>query len=181
MNEKITPHIITCIALAAGINIVGGHIALLLKLPIYLDCMGTIVAGAVLGPVYGMIPGMISGLITGVTGDIYSIYFLPVQIVTGVMAGLLFQTKWIRGKRMPIGTLALTLPGTFVSAVISTILFGGVTSSGSSIIVLILRKLGVSMIASVFAVQIFTDYADRLLAVMAAFAILKKLPQDFQS
>ncbi|MDO5293433.1 MAG: ECF transporter S component [bacterium] len=178
MNRKSTPYKLTIVALAAVINILGGHLALALKLPIYLDSIGTVLVAAILGPVYGIIPGLLSGLITGVTGDIYSIYFAPVQIVTGIMAGMLFRTKWVKGKRMPLGVLAITVPGTLVSASISAILFGGVTSSGSSVIVFVLRKLGVSMTASVFAVQIITDYVDRFLAVALVAVILISIPRD---
>ncbi|MDO5521953.1 MAG: ECF transporter S component [bacterium] len=178
MNKKMTSYKLTIVALAAVMNILGGHLALALKLPIYLDSIGTVLIGAILGPVYGIIPGLLSGLITGVTGDIYSIYFMPVQLVTGIMTGILFRTAWVKGKKMPLGVLAITLPGTFVSASISAILFGGVTSSGSSMIVFVLRKLGVSMTASVFAVQIITDYADRFLAVAIVAVILISVPRE---
>ena len=50
-NKKITTYQICLVALAVGVNIVGGQIALFLKLPVYLDSIGTIFAGAVLGPV----------------------------------------------------------------------------------------------------------------------------------
>ena len=49
-NKKITTYQICLVALAVGVNIVGGQIALFLKLPFYLDSRGTIFAGAVLGP-----------------------------------------------------------------------------------------------------------------------------------
>ena len=44
-------------------------------------------AAAVMGPFYGMIPGIVSNLIGGVTTDIYALYYLPVQMITGCMAG----------------------------------------------------------------------------------------------
>lgn len=181
MNKRISSYKITIVALAAVINILGCHLALAIKVPIYLDSIGTIFAAAILGPVYGVLPGLISSLINGVTGDIFSIYFAPAQIVTGIMAGLVFKTKWMKGKRMPLGVFVMTIPGTIVSALISAILFGGVTSAGSSIIVFVLRKLGVSMTASVFAVQIITDYADRFLAVAIVMVVVLKMPQEFMS
>ena len=69
------------------INLSRGQIALLLRLPIYLDSFGTVFAAAVMGPFYGMIPGIVSNLIGGVTTDIYALYYLPVQMITGCMAG----------------------------------------------------------------------------------------------
>ena len=37
-------------AMAAGLNVAGGQLALMLRLPVYLDSIGTIFTGAFLGP-----------------------------------------------------------------------------------------------------------------------------------
>ena len=84
------------IALSAVINIIGGNLALVLRLPIYLDSIGTFLASALLGPVGGVLAGVVSGVISGITTDIYSLYFIPVQIVTGVAAGILFRTTLLK-------------------------------------------------------------------------------------
>ena len=47
-ENKINVYQICLVALAVGINIVGGQIALFMKLPVYLDSIGTILTGAVL-------------------------------------------------------------------------------------------------------------------------------------
>ncbi|MDQ9827017.1 hypothetical protein RFZ44_27485, partial [Acinetobacter sp. 163] len=78
--------------------------------------------------------------------DIYAFYFIPVQIMTGIMAGFVFKTSWIKKWKTPIGVLLISLPGTAVSAVITAFLFGGVTSSGSSILVVLLHKLGMNLV-----------------------------------
>lgn len=167
---------ITVIALAAVINVVGGQLALVLKLPIYLDMMGTLLVALLLGPIYGMIPGLISGILLGVTMDVYALYFLPVQLITGFVAGCMFKTKWMTRGRGLLGTWAITLPGTLVSATIAAFLFGGFTSSGSSVIVLLLRNLGFHEIASVFMVQVVTDYLDRIISITLVFFLVKALP-----
>ena len=98
------------VALGIVLNIVGAFIALNLRLPIYLDSVGTVLSGALLGPVYGVATGVLGSLISGITFDIYSLYYAPVQILTGLMAGLMFRTKWLQGYRLPIGGLAVSLP-----------------------------------------------------------------------
>lgn len=82
-KRKINTWQICLVALAVGINIVGGQIALFLKLPVYLDSIGTILTGALAGPWLGMIPNLISGIFMGMTVDIYSLYFAPVGMITG--------------------------------------------------------------------------------------------------
>ena len=87
-RKKMTVNQMVLIALAACINTAGGQAALALRLPVYLDSIGTILAGILLGPVYGMLPNLLSGILMGMTTDIYSLYFAPVGMVTGFMAGL---------------------------------------------------------------------------------------------
>ena len=49
--KKINVYSICFVALAAVLNIVGGNIALLLRLPIYLDSLGTMLTAALMGPI----------------------------------------------------------------------------------------------------------------------------------
>ena len=89
--RKFSTNKLCILALCSVINLIGGQIALLLRFPIYLDSFGTVFAAAVMGPFYGMIPGIVSNLIGGVTTDIYALYYLPVQMITGCMAGFVFR------------------------------------------------------------------------------------------
>ena len=89
--RKFSTNKLCILALCSVINLIGGQIALLLRLPIYLDSFGTVFAAAVMGPFYGMIPGIVSNLIGGVTTDIYALYYLPIQMITGCMAGFVFR------------------------------------------------------------------------------------------
>ena len=162
-------------ALCIALNMIGGTIALWLKLPVYLDSVGTILAGGLLGPLYGGAAGLGRALLCGFTSDVYALYFMPVGAITGLMAGVLFRKSFFRGFKMVLGTAVLTVPGTAVSASISAFLFGGVTSSGSSLLVQLFRHLGFSLMASAFAVQILTDYADRLISCGLVMALMSCL------
>ena len=93
--KKLTVVQVCFIALSAVINIIGGNLALVLRLPIYLDSIGTFLASALLGPVGGVLAGVVSGVISGITTDIYSLYFIPVQIVTGEAAGVFFLGHFV--------------------------------------------------------------------------------------
>ena len=179
------------LALAIVINVVGGQLALALRLPIYLDSIGTILIGAVLGPWCGLIPGLLGGLIMAFTGDIYSLYFAPVGMIVGFMSGLAHtgfsglrrtdDTSVINGSKdvaVMIGrAFLISLPGTVVSALICTVLFGGVTSSGSAVLVQFLAaKTPLGMTASIIVVQFLTDFCDRAVSLALVMAMLRVLP-----
>lgn len=167
---------LTFLALAAVLNLVGGTIALALRLPVYLDSLGTMLAAALLGPVQGMIPGLLSGLISGFTSDIYALYYIPVQLIIGLTAGLLFRHHRPSGWRLFPAAAVISLPGTVVSSAITATVFGGITSSGSTVLVQLLHKAGLNLTLSVCVVQAITDYVDRALVLFAAVAVLAVLP-----
>lgn len=179
--KKISTRTVTLLALCIALNVVGGNIALMLKLPVYLDSIGTVLAAAVFGPLGGMLAGGTTGLLMATT-DLYSLFFMPVQLLTGLVAGLLYRrVKPATFKNNWWLALAISLPGTIVSTIITVILFHGITSSGSSMLVQVLLGTGMSKPLAVFLIQIGTDYVDRFLTVYVVAlvyrAIRYKLPQ----
>lgn len=183
-KRKITPIQLCLTAMAVGINVAGGQLALMLRLPIYLDSVGTVFTGALLGPWFGMLPNLLSGIILGMTTDIYSLYFAPVGMITGFMAGLVWRgsggaravNKWPLG----LAALMVAVPGTLVSSLICAMVFGGITSSGSTVLVQLLARTPLGMTASIFLVQIITDYADRLVSLFLTARILRVLPRNLK-
>ena len=173
---RINTYQICLVAMAVVINIVGGQIALMLRLPVYLDSIGTILTGAVLGPWFGMLPNLLSGIFMGMTVDIYSLYFAPVGMITGIMSGILLHgetaVKSVKGRWIFLKGLGVSVPGTIMSAVINAVLFGGVTSSGSTVIVQLLARTPLGLTGSIFAVQFLTDYIDRCVSIFAVSMVL---------
>ena len=168
MNKTVNVKNITLISMGIALNVVGAFIALNLRLPIYLDSIGTILIACMLGPKYAVITGVGGSLVSGMTFDIYSLYFAPVQITTGYLAG-------------PLGTFIFTLPTSIISATIAAFLFGGVTSSGSSYIVQILSHFNVPVVVGVFVTQVFTDYADKFLAVVLVGIVVNSMPKALKT
>lgn len=186
-RSKMSAMKLCMLAMAVCINVAGGQLALMLRLPIYLDSIGTILTGLWMGPVCGILPNLLSGVILGMTTDIYSLYFAPVGMITGLMAGfagqfmkVLLIDRNVSKRKILLGAVLITIPGTAVSSVINAVLFGGVTSSGSAILVQLLSKTPLGLTGSIFAVQILTDYLDRVIALALAVTVLQVLPSDLR-
>lgn len=176
---KLTMPQMSFLALAAVLNIIGANLALFLKLPFYMDTLGTFLAAMLFGSIYSMIPGLLSGLLMGFTTDIYSLFFLPVQLIIGLTAGFFFHNRKSESRvALPFYALLVSLPGTVVSACISAFVFGGITSSGSTVFVQLLHRTGLNLTASVFCVQFLTDYIDRAIMLLVAALILGALPNS---
>ena len=174
-HMKFTTTKLAMIAMAICINYIGGQLALALRLPIYLDSVGTILIGALFGPAFGVLPPLISGVLMAFTGDIYSLYFAPVGMILGLTAGFVLKRIHSVGFMLLLSAFLITLPGTIVCAIINAILFGGVTSSGSSVIVAALSHTPLGLTGAIFVVQIFTDYLDRVISLALVMIRLRKV------
>jgi hypothetical protein len=98
---------------AVAINIIlGATVANALKIPIYLDSIGTILVGALAGPIAGGVTGLLSNLLwTYVVPPPFqngpAAAFAIVAAVIGVIAGLAARGGWLRPRPdRPIGQLA---------------------------------------------------------------------------
>ena len=177
---KTSTYRICIIAFAICINLIGGQIALFLRLPIYLDSIGTVFIASVLGPLYGMLPNLLSGLLMGMTVDIYSLYYAPVGMILGFVTGLVYKKYHPKKGWILLAAIVITIPSTIVSSCITAFLFGGITSSGSSILVQLLAKTPLGMVGSCFAVQFITDYIDRVICMYAVAVLMKALPRKMK-
>ncbi|MDD7353027.1 MAG: ECF transporter S component [Peptoniphilaceae bacterium] len=163
---KISSKKITFIALCVAINSVSAWLAVVLKLPVYLDSIGTIMAGFSFGPAFGILTGIISAFANSI-GDPIAIYFMPTQIIVGFTSGYFKFLKRDKFLSKFYLTPAMSIPVAISSALIATYLFGTVTTAGSSYIVQALRAvMDISDFVIVFVVQIITDYADKLFSVL---------------
>jgi len=180
MKSKLTTYRICMIAFAIVINLIGGEIALLLHLPIYLDSIGTILVAALYGPLFGMLPHVFSGLLMGMTSDIYAFYYAPVGIVLGLLCGIVWRKKTPKAWWLFVAALIVSVPTSLVSACITAYLFGGITSSGSAVLVQLLAKTPLGLTLSCFIVQLFTEYADRLISFFLVTELLHKLPESIR-
>ena len=180
MNKKINTRNLTLVSMAIALNVIGALVALGLRLPIYLDSIGTILIACLIGPKYAVMTGVCGSLVSGITFDPYSIYFAPVQISTGLLAGIMYNKGFLKGKKTPLGVFIFTLPTSIISACIAAFLFGGVTSSGSSYIVQILSHFNVPMVVGVFATQVITDYADKFIAVIIVTLVVSAMPKNYK-
>jgi len=91
-SRDLTTATLTLMTVAIAINIAVGSISVLLRLPIYLDSIGTVLVGALAGPWAGALTGILSNLIwsilpiPGGAGPVAA-FFAPVAGVIGLMAG----------------------------------------------------------------------------------------------
>jgi energy-coupling factor transport system substrate-specific component len=168
------------IPVAIAINIAIGQIVVLLKLPVYLDSIGTVLVGAICGPVAGLLTGVLSNVIWGLTIDPNALPWFPVAGVIGLVAGLcanagLFKSWWkvaVTGVLIALGAVVSGTP-------IAVYLFGGITASGSSFITAFLIQTGRDIVSAVLSTNFIVEPIDKISTALLAFAIIQGLSQRF--
>jgi hypothetical protein len=256
---------IVLIPIAIAINIVLGQtVAAVLKVPIYLDSIGTVLVGILAGPIPGLVTGLLANLIWTyvLPAPFHSDYAAPFAVVAawiGFFAGIAAQTGLLRSRpgsgwgRIGIAALVLIvvlggigyygfLPfytgGQFtffgdtsganqffvilgwvigliivaaivgliallivrrdagvayaaiaglicgvvsaiISAPISAVVFGGVTGSGTDLLVAAFQQAGADLQTAVLQQGLLSDPIDKTVTFLVVFVLLQALSRRF--
>lgn len=162
---------------AIAINLVVGGVVNALGLPLYLDSIGTILATILAGPVVGMLAGALGQVLFGLLYGYQWIPFGLIQILIALLAGAAAGRGGFRtpGRALLWGLLTGLLAGA-LSSIISYVLFKGVTATGTTAVVTLLRQLGWSLPAAVTASSLALDLADKAVAFLVVGALVRSLP-----
>lgn len=169
------------IPVAIAINIAIGQLVYTLKVPLYLDSIGTIFVGAVAGPWVGALTGLLSNLVWGLSGlnPAYTAY-APVGMVIGLLAGIFSQFGWFKvWWRAVIAGVITGLIASLISAPIYTYVSGGVTGSGTDVITAVFRNAGFGILPSAFAQGVSSDPLDKAISFFIVWLVVRALPLRF--
>jgi energy-coupling factor transport system substrate-specific component len=218
----------TLIPVAIVINVVVGQIVQnVLKLPIYLDSIGTVLVAVLAGPLAGALTGALSNIVWAIvfsspTSAPFAITALVIGLAAGVLAGrgwfrralpqqqgltvvvifgvVLIVLQWVNSG--PIGAalaaaltlLALVLTwlnvfpalivaggvltgilAAIVSAPIAAFVFGGVTGSGTDLLVALFQATGANILQAALGQGLVSDPFDKFVSFIVVFLILRGL------
>lgn len=174
---KIETRTLALIAFGAVINIVMGQINQWLRLPIFLDSIGTVLVAVLGGVVAGALTGLVGNLARTLVAGPVEAAFAPVAITIGIVAGLLaragfFRRVWTAALAGVVISVALTL----VAIPIQVYLFGGVTGTGSDLVVLYMMHIGQTLLSSVALTIVASNIVDKVISTLVVWFILQKLP-----
>ena len=183
-KTKLNAACIVLIPACIGINYLGKLSASVLKLPLWLDSIGTCIGAVLGGPIIGGICGAANNLIYGfTTGDsitlVYALTSLGIGIAVGIMARL------GRMKKLSGAVLTACVAG-FVAVLISTplnILFWGGTTGNlwGDAVFAWSQASGLPVALGSFLDEVIVDVPDKLITLLIVFAIIKGLPKKLTS
>ena len=159
-----------------AVSFVGGQLASILKLPMYLDTIGTIFAAMLCGPWVGAVTGGLTNVVTGIANPV-NFAFIPVNVIAGLVTGFLARKqmfsvwwKWL------ISMFVMAWVSIIVSAPIVVLVYGGVTGGGTSIITAAAMAAGANIWAAFFGTEGVFQVLDRIISFLICWAVIKVIP-----
>ena len=159
------------VSLCICLNYIGKDIGLALKLPLWLDSFGTVIAAYLMGPVCGSIVGVAGNVMHGFV-RMASLLYAFTSVAIGVVVG-------IASRRRKLDTLfgassaavLVTLVSVAVSVPVNCIFYGGMTGNvwGDGVIEYF-REQGAPAIVCVIAGQFYLDFLDKITTVVSVCA-----------
>jgi len=174
-------YVIALVPVASVLNVIGGTVAGALKLPIFLDMIGTAVVAMTIGPWWGALVGVITNVTSGfITGPV-SIPFAACNVVGALIWGYGTKWGWANDKLKFFGLSVASAVGvSLMAAPIVIFVFGGATGHASDVLTAGLIAAGGDMWTSVFSSNIIVSSADKILSSFLALAIIGALPTNLR-
>jgi energy-coupling factor transport system substrate-specific component len=165
------------IAFGAALNVSIGYLTGLLKLPLYLDSIGTILISVLCGPLYGIIVGLSALIILALTAVPTVIAYAGTALVIALLASFMARFGFLKSFRVTIiGGLLLGVAAAAASAPVTTFLYGGVSLAGADAITTFLRASGMSLWKSALLGSLITDSLDKIITALICYGLLRSLP-----
>lgn len=174
---------IALIPAAIGINYLGKLFAGLLRLPLWLDSIGTVLASILAGPVIGALAGIINNVIFGLTADPISTVYAVTSGAIGLVTGIMAYKGWVSNvKTAAITGLVVGLVAAVVSTPLNIIFWGGQTGNvwGDAFFAYLINNNVPLWLAS-FGNSIIVDVPDKIATVLISYFIFKALPNNFKN
>jgi len=172
-------YVVALVPVAAALNIVGGQINTILKLPTFLDMIGTAVVAIVLGPWWGALVGAITNLVASFISGPINLPFAACNVVGALIWG--YTVRWGWGKKFWSFFLINIAVAFFVSCTavpIYVFIFGGATGHFADMMTAALLAMGQNLLVSVFSSNILVSLADKIISGFVALAIIEALPAN---
>lgn len=177
IKEDFSMLAILIIPVAVAVNFVGGQLASLLKLPCYLDAIGTIFGAMLCGPWVGAVIGLVTNIVTGIANPV-NFAFIPVSIVVGLVTGFLARKKMFSSWwKWIVSMILMALSSIIVAAPIIVYVYGGVTGGGTSIIAATAMAAGANIWAAVIGSDGLFTVVDRVISFIISYLIIKVIPE----
>jgi len=179
MRSAFNTFTLALMPIAIVINIMIGQLIDLLRLPLYLDQIGTIMVGVLAGPLGGAVTGLLSGVIWSLLFDLNGFWFAPSALVVGLLAGMFGARSWLRKRKLPTLVLfggLLTGIGAALVRIIPYVV-NRLPEHSMDLLLPYFQNLTGNPIGAYLFQGVLFDPLDKIISYLIVFLILTRLPR----
>lgn len=174
MRSAFNTFTIALMPIAIVINIVIGQLVSVLNLPLYFDSIGTIMVGVLSGPIAGGVTGLLTHIIWGLLFDPAIIWFAPVAVVIGVLAGVIGARTWLR--KLPHSIVAGLLSGLVALLIRAPIAaYHDITAGGTELLEATFQNFTSSLLSANLLQGTLFDSLDKIVSYLVVFLVFSRL------
>lgn len=180
MSDRSTKSLaLALIPTGIALNIALGTLVSVVKLPIFMDAVGTIIVTLLIGWRAGVVVGVVSFLLMAVLVNPAYVYFIGTQACIALVV-YVFATR-LRSFRSLGATIATGVAVSIVAAIVSApvivLAFGGVAGSGRDLITAVLMNSGTQIVKAVLLSGAASEPIDKTLQVLLAASLIRTAPR----
>lgn len=172
-----TTYVVALIPAAVALNVVGSFINDALRLPLFLDMIGTAVVAITIGPWWGALAGALTNTVLGFISSPISLPFAVANVTGALVWG--YGVRWGMGRTMVryfILSLIVAVMVSLSAVPIYIFVFGGATGHFADLMTAAFVGMGQQLFVAVFSSNIIVSLADKIIASFLALAIIEALP-----
>ncbi|MED3716496.1 hypothetical protein P4518_03735 [Geobacillus thermodenitrificans] len=178
--RKNSSFIVAMIPAGVALNWVANSIVEMLKLPIFLNNIGTVLNAIVLGPIWGVVTALMTNTILGLIVRWTYVPFALVGALVAYLAYFFFKREWYKKIWKVLVAGAITgVIGAVMSTIISVYVFGGFSGHANDVITAGLIAAGQQVFSATFIANLPTTIADKVLTFWIVYMILRIFPVRF--
>lgn len=170
---------ILIIPIAIAINFICGNLALTLKLPVYLDCIGTFLVAILAGPWVGCLTGFLSIAINSIADP----SILPFSIIAGglgLVVGIMARKKMFTSfGKFILSSIISVVVAVALSVVVTYVFFGGFDSSGNSIMIGAMISAGMPFWPAQLIGNFISEVPDKFLSLLVPYLVIKGMSDRY--
>ncbi|MFN8459838.1 MAG: ECF transporter S component [Anaerolineae bacterium] len=177
-----TTYVIALVPAAVALNVVGSFINTVLKLPLFLDMIGTAVVAITIGPWWGALVGALTNTVLAFISSPIALPFAVANVAGALIWG--YGVRWGMGRTLIlyfILSLIVALGVTLTAVPIYIFVFGGATGHFADMMTAAFVGMGQRLLVAVFSSNIIVSLADKIISSFIALAIIEALPPALTS
>jgi energy-coupling factor transport system substrate-specific component len=171
--------VLALIPVGIALNVALGGVVNALKLPIYLDAVGTILVTVLVGWKAGVVVGVISFILASILISPVYVYFIGTQAVIAVYVHLVITHLRILSRpwKIALAGVGLGIVAGVVSAPVIVYVFGGASGSGRDLVTALIVGSGQQIMKAVVLSGAASEPIDKTLQLFLAYSLVRSLPK----